>query len=570
MPKWTIKFFSIFLSLCLLLESPGLDGYGAWAQGGLAQSRPAPARAFSLQAWNNYFAGLPSFQKIPFAGPLHLDLSLSKVREAFIQTISRTELMPEDLEFSSLGEQQAGRIQEAISPYVAGILEQFPKGISSSTPFEKIRPWEKSLDELSLISYAIPKAQQASFHKIHRELQEYRAEKFIEKEGGALASPFAAAGAVQAESSFPMEKPFPGSDPPQAASDRGRQEIPGPSLNSTPAAAQLSDSEIAEALSQSKSLRELEQKLKSKGLLFKNTKKLVSFIEDSWRRIQKEKLLAILLSPPPDKVDDLPTLTVRRGRITFHLHGIVHGGYPGWNPSMRVKDFISGKSRQYAWSYASAVNDEIYSEQNLGEFLNLFSAELSDHNPPGWNLRPPSSPLKQQIKEFGLLLFRGVFFPFALIVLVAFFWAGSLLASKTLAERLQSPDLFALYINKKSLRDERYQHTAFNFTLERDLPAPLEIEISAFKEKNSWLNPFSLIFNILTGPLASDVQRSYYTAQELERRAELHLQEFKEDVVVHYIGGMGHTSQLAYFLSLSPAEQRNLERELFENPSPGK
>ncbi len=298
----------------------------------------------------------------------------------------------------------------------------------------------------------------------------------------------------------------------------------------------LTDEQFVSVVERSGSLAELERNL---GMAFDSRSQAIAYIRGRWRAARASRRAAIL-SAVPRSSGELPTLETSLYGMTFKLHGIVHGdsGWiaPGFSPSPELKKFIQDRVKYY-----ESRGEPCYVEERFNGFFGLGlprERDLADQTMASWGYLP---------------FWKGFanFFPRAMLSMpmviptlaIGFAVIGAwTLSSKKRQGAPPAANASEIQVWHRALRDEPYQHMAFETMSVGKLPEPIDLAMDDFSERN----PRGLLARFLSVgkfPWATTAERSLYTAILLIREAYVN-----KTPVVHYLGGMQHISQIAYFI----------------------
>ena len=92
------------------------------------------------------------------------------------------------------------------------------------------------------------------------------------------------------------------------------------------------------------------------------------------------------------------------------------------------------------------------------------------------------------------------------------------------------------YLLQRALWEVRYQEWYMDFDFSQQMPQPFELEKEYMIEKNS-------LKSILRPSDGTKGERSLWTAKNLKKYAKKNKLN-----KLHYLGGLGHTSEIAYFI----------------------
>lgn len=292
--------------------------------------------------------------------------------------------------------------------------------------------------------------------------------------------------------------------------------------------------DLEKIMKDSGSIIDLEEKLKSHGHQFKTYKKYINFLRGEWEKRTPNSIEEVLNSPIKD--DGLPSLKVEVESTTYLLHGIYHGMpavlAPGWHPRKQFRKYVSAK----ADSYHNLPDETYFYEEGLGEpFDFLWSNELQDVTK---TQEVPKS-LSKKVMHYSL---RPLTIPASILGLFLMppLFLGIYIYSKSIKDPKGKVPT-SLYLSQKALSDAKYQVKAAKFDVSQEMPQPLQLEGEYIKQKGASIK---LLYWLIGVPNAATVQeRSLWTAKELLKKAKKH--DLKR---VHYIGGLGHSTEIAYFL----------------------
>ncbi|MFH1637618.1 MAG: hypothetical protein ABIB71_04315 [Candidatus Woesearchaeota archaeon] len=279
-------------------------------------------------------------------------------------------------------------------------------------------------------------------------------------------------------------------------------------------------SDLAKLINQSSAIEEIDIILEARGITSNTHKEFVEFL-DVWQVMLSREMLPVIMKSRV-KGGDYPDLKVEGGGIEYHIHGLVHGWpiyrAPGWHPRPRLIEQVSKRAESF--HNPSEHEDYFYEERFDTIFDLLKSQELPD-------ITATAAGKVSWVRDLG----KKVALP-----LVAFSSVAGYLHSKALFNPKKYFNVNSLLM-QDALADEKYQekysrlHSAFS------LPEPLDLEKSHLEWKCTDLN------SILFYGVASPSERSLWVAKELKKQAkENNLEK------VHYFCGMGHSTQIAYFL----------------------
>lgn len=290
---------------------------------------------------------------------------------------------------------------------------------------------------------------------------------------------------------------------------------------------------IMQLIDESESVIDLEERLKESGREFSNYREYMKWLDSEWIQESSDKINEVLKFEPAET--RFPTLTVESDGIEYQLHGLVHGWQallaPGWHPRRNIRDYVN----ETADSFHRPMQGEDYLyEQNMHLFFDLVrSQELEDQT-------HTNGKSKSLLRDIGMKVLSIPIGMFALVALPAIF-GGGYVYSKTIRNPKGKTQGF-IYLAQKALTDERYQSQFADFWIAQEMPQPFNIEKRYLSEKGSKadviINSLSMNPNAATGS-----ERSLWTARQLQDYA--HRRNLNK---LRYIGGLGHTSEIAYFL----------------------
>lgn len=277
---------------------------------------------------------------------------------------------------------------------------------------------------------------------------------------------------------------------------------------------------LEQLMEKSDSIIDLEEKIKNYGYKFKNSIDYLYFLKEEWKKITWKRIKKILNSPVKE-VNDLPTLTIEKDNISYHIHGIVHGSswliYPGWHPRKKIRKFISEKAESY---HKPSQKEDYFYEQNFRDLFDLLrSQEIKD--------------ITNTTKHHPSKIPGGIFL-MSPISLICIFMTQTMGITDYLSSKCFKKTNLA--IKQKSLSDKNYQLKYAELRMAKEMPQPFDLERYHFYEKKAYLQ-------IGKKTYATPSERSLYTAKKLISLA--HSKQLKK---VHYIGGLGHLTQISYFL----------------------
>ncbi len=291
---------------------------------------------------------------------------------------------------------------------------------------------------------------------------------------------------------------------------------------------------IIQLMNASDSVIDLEEKLKQSGHEFPNYKKYMKWLDSEWNQLSADRIRSVLKTSPTES--RFPNLTVESEGIKYQLHGIVHGWLaylaPGWHLRRNIRDYVSETVGSFHRSFEG--EDYLY-EQNMHILFDLIrSRELEDQT----YTNKKSKSLLKDIEMTALSIPVGMF---ALVALPVVF-SLAYVYSKTIRSpkgKVQG----TVYLVQKALTDERYQAQFADFCIAQEIPQPFNTEKKYLLEKCSKVGVIvnSLLFMKPDAPTSSE--RSLWTAGELRDYAKR-----KRLNRLHYIGGLEHITEIAYFL----------------------
>jgi hypothetical protein len=216
-----------------------------------------------------------------------------------------------------------------------------------------------------------------------------------------------------------------------------------------------------------------------------------------WYRAEVTVLSYLTQRAPADGGANLESRAITLGNVSYHIHGIVHGGSPGRCPSARVKKFIQERARQYAGS----LGLNLLCEERFSRYWGLdHNTDIDDIA----NTPPVSDRSKQIFEEWST--FRADLVP----ELIDLRYRISRVVRRALDH---------------ALHDEHW--TGVARALFEELPYPLILE-----DEPSDLAEFY-----------SDLLRSRYMADYMVSYAAL------TDVTsLHALVGLGHEREVGYFI----------------------
>lgn len=290
---------------------------------------------------------------------------------------------------------------------------------------------------------------------------------------------------------------------------------------------------LLDLMNESGSVIDLEQRLNEYGYAFPNYKKYMNFLQRKWDKRTEERRQHLLETIPTET--KFPTLTVEAEGIEYHLHGIVHGqAYfaPGWHPRKNVRDWVSEAMQ----SFHRPFEDEDYLyEQNMYFFFDLLrSRELED-------ITQTKRKVETVWKEVGMIALYAPLGLFALIAIPAVFFGWYIYATTT--KKLKDNCKCNPYLMQKALTDERYQAHSFDFKIAQEMPQPFALEKDYLSEKKGSLGGILLHALLMDANPTTCSERSLWTAGALRDYGRS--RGLKK---LHYLNGMGHTTEIAYFL----------------------
>lgn len=285
---------------------------------------------------------------------------------------------------------------------------------------------------------------------------------------------------------------------------------------------------LLQLMEESESVIDLEEKLKDYGFEFSNCREYMEWLDSEWSKISFDKVNEILMDVPVEI--RFPTFSVDLESIEYQLHGIVHGWpiylAPGWHPRKNIRKYVS----EVVSSFNRPVEGEDYLyEQHMHWFFDLLrSQELRDKT----HTEAKSESLLRDIgiAAFSIpkCIFGAVVFP--VIFGKKYFYAKSIKNPKGV-------DQGCFYLTQKALTDEKYQAHFADFWMAQEMPQPFNIEKRYLSQKGS-KSSLSMEPNAATGG-----ERSLWVAGQL--RDYVKQRSLNK---LHYISGMMHTSEIAYFL----------------------
>ena len=131
---------------------------------------------------------------------------------------------------------------------------------------------------------------------------------------------------------------------------------------------------IRQLIKESKSIIDLEGRLKELGNKFPTKSNYINFLEEEWSRICYKKVNGTLKKCPVK--ENIPTITVISEGVEYKLHGIVHGGgmlQLGWGPRRKFKDYISETMKTF--HNPNRGEDYLY-EENMNTLFDLIESAV--------------------------------------------------------------------------------------------------------------------------------------------------------------------------------------------------
>jgi hypothetical protein len=290
---------------------------------------------------------------------------------------------------------------------------------------------------------------------------------------------------------------------------------------------------LVELMNISESLIDLETRISQKReRKFSNGKEYIDWLQTEWHKISKYNIDKLLTEEP--KECEFPTIKLNNEGIEYQLHGIIHGMdatlYPGWHARENVKEYLSKEINK---CHDPKIKSSFLCEENFSTLFNFpESQELKDISYTNNYSEPTAAELCMSL----------LIWPFARTIL-PILYGGLGLYSKTIKN--PKTEQAYIYLSQKALVNEKYQGH-FAKLRELDMPQPfnLETEYIHNKEPNKLLQLIHLLTNTVEEKIeATCAERSKYTANELIRYAKQ-----RKLKTLHYIGGMKHISEIAYFL----------------------
>ncbi|MCD6215619.1 MAG: hypothetical protein J7J92_00915 [Candidatus Aenigmarchaeota archaeon] len=305
--------------------------------------------------------------------------------------------------------------------------------------------------------------------------------------------------------------------------------------------------ELESLLKESNSIIDLEQKLEENGHSFKNLKDYLNFLNKEWRKISWNNIDEILKSPVADK--DFPSLRVDDKEVSYYIHGLVHGwdivSAPGFHMRKKTKKQVIEKLKEF---HNPRGGEDYFCEERFASHFDLqISHELKDITKTAKKLN--KNPEK---------IFLSISSSLAGIVALPLLFSTAYLISKAI-KKPNSEAESIIFINQKALTDIRYQAKSAELQLVVELPQPFNLEIKYLNQKDSWFDKF-INYAMFEPDAATTPERSLWAAKELKWRARINALD-----TVHYICGLGHITEVAYFLkhpdySFEALEQYRISR----------
>lgn len=294
--------------------------------------------------------------------------------------------------------------------------------------------------------------------------------------------------------------------------------------------------DLKQLMEESDSIIDLEDRLKEFGYNFKTHREYTGFLDKGWEKRTSESLDDMLNSQIKD-YNDFPTLEVESEGITYLIHGIAHGQEViGWNPG-KIRKSISTKMNSY--HNPEEGEDYLYEERFREHFFDLLkSQELTDIT--STESRPT---LTQKIVSYAsLLLTIPLAIPICIIkpILVNLFSTGLYLRYRFM-KNPKGKNQTSLHLALKALSDEKQQVKYAEVKATQEMPQPFQLE-GEYLYKLSFVDKVIEYITFSRG-MATSGERSLWTSRELVKYAKN-----KGLKRLHYLGGLGHLTEIAYFL----------------------
>lgn len=301
---------------------------------------------------------------------------------------------------------------------------------------------------------------------------------------------------------------------------------------------------LEQLMEESDSIIDLEERLKDFGHIFETCGDYINFLDKEWKKILVEKTKAAVSSSVIS--DNFPSLEVEVDDTVYYIHGITHGQRfkhaPGWQMRKRVKDFISSKAE----SFHDPSNGEDYLyEERIDEVLNLLKSQ---------ELRDVTSTMDYSNSSKGKLWTKSITIPLDILITIVMtsISVNTYLMAQLVRTHLDG-ELAKIYFSQRSLSDEKYLNASANIHIAEEMPQPFDFERSYIRVKNSLENKF--LNSLYPGPIVGTTgERSLWTSKAARQYAKEH--SLKK---LHYIGGLGHSTEIAYFMTCPNYSFKKLE-----------
>jgi hypothetical protein len=264
----------------------------------------------------------------------------------------------------------------------------------------------------------------------------------------------------------------------------------------------------------SASIIDLERRLRLSGQKFSTPQEFVSFVKTNWYEAIKAPAQEAWNAPPSE---EFPTKLVRAYQKQYHLHGVCHGTPGILDLAPGVSNTIGRRMRSFS---RPEVGRDYFYEENLQHLFMLDDEkEFKDHH------------LGKAVTPGEAALALGIYF------------APAVLSSMGVRSRSGSTNVVEdrlLQCLLNSAESMEWQVKLQDYWFACELPQPLDFELSYLE---SQLSPKArAVLEAIGIPRIGTVaERSLWTAHELINKA-------KTLDNTHYLAGLAHVSQIAYFI----------------------
>ncbi len=214
-------------------------------------------------------------------------------------------------------------------------------------------------------------------------------------------------------------------------------------------------------------------------------------------------------------------------------------------------------------SFHNPPEEDYLYEQGLHNIFDLpKSQELKDTDILSvLKSRKTQNPLLRKIKTYALYTTLGLVGLSIAVPLSLFLNIVIYFNSKRIQRGIESdPDLIFLHLKKKATVNEKYQNIITDIYIAKELPQPFDLELQYLRHKRVSL--------IILKRLKQDNRINVPTTPERSLRMAKQLLEYtsknKELKVLHFLVGMAHATQIAYFLKHPDYSFKHLDEYLMK------